>query len=562
MKIKKPIYMLGLVAAMGFSTTSCSDFLEIEPLNEITLKKFWNEESDVENVVLGCYSALQTQSAVSRMFVWGEFRSDNVVAGVNTESDADLQKLLKENITASNSYSTWGDFYDVINRCNTVLYYAPQVADKDPNYTQTELKATEAEVTALRALCYFYLIRTFKDVPYITEPILDDTQERATPATSFDDILASLIADLEAVRDNAVRKYPETNQYAQCGRITQNAIDAMLCEMYLWQGNYEKSVDYADKVIDSYTTDYQKQLDNHSGGSNNLDQMIDGFPLISDYSTAGNYGKAYNNIFSAGCSRESIFELVYMDDDTYLSNGAVNTYYGNADVSVGYVKPADAVCQDITAERYDVYRDKYDTRYYECVNEASSSQYGVYKYASRDAQIQVSGSTVKSNGFSPYTNGQCRANFIVYRLTDVMLLKAEALVQEVDGTADVVSDADKAKLEEALAIVNAISKRSCCASSYPSYEYSSYSSKSAMETLVLQERRRELMFEGKRWYDLVRRSRRDGRTDILKSAVGTKGVENLNKLSVMDAIYWPYNQEELKVNGSLVQNPAYDTASN
>lgn len=562
MKIKKPIYMLGLVAAMGLTTTSCSDFLEIEPLNEITLDKFWNEESDVENVVLGCYSALQTQSAVSRMFVWGEFRSDNVVAGVNTENDADLQKLLKENITASNTYTTWGDFYDVINRCNTVLYYAPQVAAKDPNYTQTELEATKAEVTALRALCYFYLIRTFKDVPYLTEPILDDTQDLATPTSKFDDILAALITDLEAVRDNAVRKYPETNQYAQRGRITQNAIDAMLCEMYLWQGNYVKSVDYADKVIDSYTADYQKQLDTHSGGLASLDQMIDGFPLISDYSTAGNYGKAYNSIFSDGCSRESIFELVYMDDDTYLSNGAVNTYYGNADVSVGYVKPADVVCQDISAERFEVYRDKYDTRYYECVNEASPSNYGVYKYASQDALIQVSGSTITSKGYTAYANGKCRANFIVYRLTDVMLLKAEALVQQVDGTADVVSDADKAKLEEALAIVNAVSKRSCCASSYPSYEYSSYSSKSAMETLVLEERRRELMFEGKRWYDLVRRSRRDGTTEILKSAVGTKGVENLNKLSVMDAIYWPYNQDELKVNGNLVQNPAYDTASN
>lgn len=562
MKIKKPIYMLGLVMAATLSTTSCSDFLEIEPLNEITLGKFWNEESDVNNVVLGCYSALQTQSAVSRMFVWGEFRSDNVVAGVNIESDASLQKLLKENITASNAYTSWGDFYDVINRCNTVLHYAPQVAEKDPNYTQTELKATQAEVTALRALCYFYLIRTFKDVPYITEPILDDTQDRSTPVTSFDEILSSLVSDLEAVRDYAVKKYPQSNSYAQCGRITQNAIDAMLCEMYLWQKNYTKSVEYADKVINSYTSDYQQKLDNHSGGGLSLDPMIDGFPLISENMLSGTYGSAYNDIFGDGCSRESIFELVYMDDDTYLSNGAVNVYYGNKDVTVGYVKPADAVCQDISAERYEVYRDKYDTRYYECVNEASASNYGVYKYASNWAQIQVSGSTVKSSGYTAYTKDKCRANFIVYRLTDVMLLKAEALVMQVSGTDDVISDDDKAKLEEALTIVNAISKRSCCSSSYTPYEYSSYSSKTSMEELVLAERRRELMFEGKRWYDLVRRARREGNSNSLKSAVSKKGVENLNKLSVMDAIYWPYNQDELKVNGSLKQNPAYDTASN
>lgn len=562
MKIKKPFYMLGLVMAATLSTTSCSDFLEIEPLNEITLGKFWNEESDVNNVVLGCYSALQTQSAVSRMLVWGEFRSDNVVAGVNIESDASLQRLLKENITASNAYTTWADFYDVINRCNTVLYYAPQVAEKDPNYTQTELRATQAEVKALRALCYFYLIRTFKDVPFLTEPVLDDNQEMPMQATPFDEILAALITDLEGVRDYAVKKYPDSNSYAQRGRITQNAIDALLCEMCLWQKNYAKSVEYADKVISSYTSDYQQKLDNHSGSGSSLDPMIDGYPLISESMLSGYYGSAYNDIFGDGCSRESIFELVYMDDDTYLSNGAVNVYYGNQDVTVGYVKPADAVCQDISAERYEVYRDKYDTRYYECVNEASASNYGVYKYASSMAMIQVSGSTVKSTGYSAYTKDMCRANFIVYRLTDVMLLKAEALVQEVNGAADTIVGTDKAKLEEALAIVNAVSKRSCCSSTYTPYAYSNYSSKTAMEQLVMDERRRELMFEGKRWYDLVRRARREGNSESLKSAVSKKGVENLNKLSVMDAIYWPYNQDELKVNSQLKQNPAYDTASN
>jgi len=75
------------------------------------------------------------------------------------------------------------------------------------------------------------------------------------------------------------------------------------------------------------------------------------------------------------------------------------------------------------------------------------------------------------------------------------------------------------------------------------------------------ERQRELMFEGKRWYDLVCRSRRDGNTDYLRQQTLMKFTSNTSaisgKLAKMDYIYWPYNVDELKVNGNLKQNPAF-----
>ena len=74
-------------------------------------------------------------------------------------------------------------------------------------------------------------------------------------------------------------------------------------------------------------------------------------------------------------------------------------------------------------------------------------------------------------------------------------------------------------------------------------------------------RHRELLFEGKRWYDLVRRSLRDGNTLYLRTQIAQKGLENASivnsKLARMEAIFWPYNIEEMKVNKSLVQNPAF-----
>ena len=87
-----------------------------------------------------------------------------------------------------------------------------------------------------------------------------------------------------------------------------------------------------------------------------------------------------------------------------------------------------------------------------------------------------------------------------------------------------------------------------------------------MEALVMQERQRELLFEGKRWYDLVRKAQRDGNTNQITSAAvakaTTNGAQIRNKLAKMDAIYWPYNYDELKVNKNLVQNPAFGSGDN
>ena len=114
-----------ILAATGLLTTSCSDFLEIEPLDEIIEDKYWNDKADVEAVIAGCYAGMQSDAVVRRMMIWGEFRSDNIVGGDNVDRDNALMNVLKENINSLNAYTSWGDFYNVINRCNTVIKKAP-----------------------------------------------------------------------------------------------------------------------------------------------------------------------------------------------------------------------------------------------------------------------------------------------------------------------------------------------------------------------------------------------------------------------------------------------------
>ncbi|MGM9707989.1 MAG: RagB/SusD family nutrient uptake outer membrane protein [Prevotella sp.] len=559
MKLKKNI-IIGVTGMMALGLGSCSDFLEIEPLNDIVLDKFWNEENDVENIVAGCYSGMQNRILIERMIVWGELRSDHLIGGTGVQDNINIQNILKENITANNVYTTWGEFYDIINRCNTVLHYAPLVAERDPNYTETELMATCAEVSAIRDLCYFYLIRTFRDVPYSTEPFLDELQQMAMPATKFDAVLDSLITDLENVRTYAVKTYPVSKKNYQCGRITQDAIHAMLAEMYLWKKDYASSVKYADMVIDSKTQRYQNEIDN-AGSNSSAYKMFENYPLIYDSFTSGNYyGNAYESIFGDGASRESILELIFADDNTQLANHGLSFLYGNQKTSPGIVKPADFITTDVSDASYKVYRDKYDTRNYENLYKISASQYGVGKYVCQSGMVTVSSTEISAQSrFPSYPEEYCHANWILYRLTDVMLLKAEALVQMVEG--DAKSEVNDSLLRAAYDIVSVINKRSNCATTYTPITYANYSTKSQMENLVLEERSRELMFEGKRWYDLVRRSLRDGNTSYLVQQVTRKGSDNASvvqaKLAKMDAIFWPYNLEELKVNPYLVQNPAF-----
>ena len=540
--------------------TSCSDFLQIEPQEIIVLDKYWDEEADVNAVVAGCYSAMQSQSVISRMMVWGEFRSDNIVGGKNYENDVQIANIFKENINASNSYAKWGDFYNIINRCNTVLKYAPQVAEKDPSYTQGKLDATIAEVSALRDLMYFYLIRTFRDVPYITEPYLDDNQQMNMPATAFDDILEALIADLEAVQSNAVKQYPKLQTYYQRGRITQDAIHAMLADMYLWKQDYQNAVRYADMVINAKIAEYE-DLKKNSMSLDNTNTLIDGFPLINDVYMNGTLsGRTFAEVFGSGNSSESIFELIFMDDETMQSNDAISTFYGNASTYPGLVKPSEFIGTDISDERFNVFLSKDDSRYYENLQpvQGQTNVFGVNKYVTPNTLVNLAKAKLEGSYGIIYADGNCHSNWIVYRLSDIMLIKAEALVEMANDADDATSN----ELTTAFKIVNAINKRSNCSKGTKDLNQTNYATKALMRELVLEERQRELMFEGKRWYDLVRRSQREGSTNFLIGAVSRKGNSGAtsalsSKLARLDAIYWPYHIDELKVNQNLKQNPAF-----
>ena len=173
-KVRNSLRNVLFLSAGSILFAGCSDFLDIQPMNSTVLENYWKEKADVTGAVNGCYEALASEDVIKHMAVWGELRSENVVIGTLNNAQKyqntynNLNEMLKENLLQTNEMCNWSSLYNVINRCNIVCHYAPEVEQIDPNYTYNELKATVAEMKTIRALCYFHLIRAFRDVPYLT----------------------------------------------------------------------------------------------------------------------------------------------------------------------------------------------------------------------------------------------------------------------------------------------------------------------------------------------------------------------------------------------------------
>ena len=565
-KIKSALKTASLTISLigvGGGLTSCDDFLTILPTNDIVLENYWTEEKDVYSVLNSCYAELESPNCISRMIAWGEMRSDNMTNGFNTGYD--LQQVFKENILETNNLTTWECFYRVINNCNTVIYYAPSVHDIDPNFTKSELDATIAEATTLRALCYFYLIRAFRDVPYVTEPSRDDDQQYQIPATKFEAVLDSIINDVESVSDYAVRSYGEKS-IENTTRITRWACYALLADLYLWKGEYNKCIEYCDKVIDQKIKEYEEDYEENP--TTLTTELYGKYPLISESLAGSNYaGNTYTEIFGTGNSFESIFELNFVNNQS-VTNSTVANYYGSNSRRNGQIGVPSYLYDDVFAGLNEYFR-KTDCRYLENLI-SIDNKVAISKFVNQSCNFRTSTTT----GGAPTVTGNVRsqnlANWIIYRLTDIMLIRAEA---EIELAGDVTSDAPITEEQtnhyrNAFSTIIAVWKRANNKRTAvnDTLVYDNYAtSRLSMEDLVLDERQRELMFEGKRWFDLVRLSRREKSNNRMISKVINKFQENTAairiKLEAEDILYWPYNRTELEQNPFLTQNPAYETSN-
>ncbi len=511
--VMKNILVLTLILTMALSLTSCEDWLTVKPESDLVLDDFWKNESQVNQMLAACYRSMLEDDFVNRVMVWGELRSDNVLSSSDTPES--MYRLINLDFNSKNGWASWTPMYRTINYCNNWLYFAPGVIDLDPNYTRAKYLEARAEVLSVRALSYFYLVRAFREVPWIDTPSIDDAQDYNVKKAKEDDILDNITADLQEALQYVNPQY-DIEEYNK-GRVTPNMINALLADISLWRNDYNATVNYCNKVLDD----------------NNL-ELVAGEDLLT-------------RVFYLGNSRESIFELNYS-----LSNIQNNTAF---DFLLGAQKlpfwrfpitlnqtggPFHYEEQSGIVEGGDT-----DTRKYDFLMKSDEETIYPFKYVG----LRMTDDNAEKVTISDYTTVLTDYNFIVYRLADIILMKAEALAEM--GNRD----------QEAMELVNQTFLRSNYTGEVDSLSLTVYTGK--VKDLVLRERHREFMWEGKRWFDLVRMARRDDNTSGLVNFVmkkfGGSGSNLEAKMSVIDALFMPIHYDELVANPALVQNPFYLT---
>ena len=577
------IYKTLLVSACAFitlGTTSCDDFLTIYPSNEITEEQFWEDRTDLESGIRGCWKQFISQDIMERMVVWGECRSDNF--DLMTESWDDMKDLMNANLLETNSLFNWSAFYKTINFCNKVLQYGPLVVERDKSFTSEDWKPVEAEMKALRALNYFYLVRTFREIPFEFNPIGSehDVKEHSGRQFMAEVVLDSIINDVEAVKDNGMRQY--TNELDNKGRFTRESIYTLLADMYLWraaknaspdsvakygsksQDDYQKVIEYCDAVLDMYMERYDR--DNPMGGGTSSENNENPYHLIRMNANGGTQDvvdDVYDEIFVQKNSRESILELQF--DGSTNSNTCLYNYrdnnglYRHRDNNTGLLQ-ASAPCQTVTRniDNTSGLFSQSDIRRWQSLvyTEAGQRVYsiGKYTYQSITHDNLEDNSEGTENAFIP--TGSFNSNWIIYRLSDVLLMKAEAITRLDAPTTE--------QLQDAFNCVTMILYRSnpSVTTDRDKLSFTDYQEPSQLFDLVMRERRREFFGEGKRWFEIVRMDEHDGTTTNMLTLLLTKYATNTNavraKLASMNSLYSPVYENELKVNPNLHQNPAWE----
>ena len=500
-------YILMIVSSMML--VSCVDTI-ILPDDKTVDEDFWKTKQQVASMVTAAYSSMASNDVMARLIVWGEFRTDEVLGPSqnvhNSTTKTALDEISAVNMQTTNMYAQWASIYTVINRCNIVLEKAQAVMNEDPNYTLGDYQVDRSQMLALRALCYFYLVRNFRDVPYIASAYMNNSQNMQVAQSAPAEVLQYCINDLEEASKTALdaRGY-STSEWQRVGWLTADGINTLLADIYLWrasvmhsQADYAKCIEYCDKVIES-------KRNQHVKGYGETTEKA--FPLAEASSM-------YEELFVEQNAEESIFEL------QSRSNTGISQYYykyksANNNGGEGWIRATNIFGN--TSSTYNITTSMSsstlysagDMRYYAACYIPSTSEvaYSIRKIVTNNT---VSGKTTATSR-DDLGNGGLDRNLNIYRLTDVMLMKAEALVQQVDTLME--KNTQDSLLHNAFYLVQSVNSRALhsdnqgdsirWSSSTAASRFSTLS-KDQFEQLVLQERMREFCFEGRRWYDLMR----------------------------------------------------------
>ena len=584
-KVKAAGEKLATALLVAVAMTACVDTV-ILPDDKTVDEDFWKTKADVQLMVNGAYRSMLSSDVISRLIVWGGLRSEELlpVSNVTGSLVEDLTEINLANTQPDNVFARWAAFYHVINNCNLVLTKAEAVMREDPSYAEGDYLSDCSQMLGLRALCYFYLVRNFRDVPYVTEAFMNSSQNRDIPQAAPDSIISACINDLLTAEKNAISASAYSD-WRRVGYMTRDAIQALLADIYLWRASvmhnpadYEACVAYCDKVIAS-------KKGQHVMERGELEEK-------DYYLSQGR--NMFRELFVERNAEESIFELQFNGSD-YNSQGniALCQYFAHYTSNGSPYLYASSIFQN-QGTVYTTITGSTGARDWRGLNNTYNTPVTVGSYDGLEIRKYVCDNTENGGNYSQITSTsyatknrvydvQYVQNYIIYRLTDVMLMKAEALTALATDDSDI-------RLRQAFNLVQTVNSRSKnIESSNDSIHWVAFSSGiTAMEELVLNERLRELAFEGKRWYDLLRYNYRhvegvDYTTTLAdQDDRGVAAVANYNgnaimknwavrklangdavaaKMSTEPKLYMPIPLSDMNVCPVLRQNPAYGSTN-
>lgn len=503
--MKKHILIL-LVGALAL--TGCSDFLERNPLSDMSPKTFFTTKGDMRSWNAGIYNAMQLTLNTAHLD-WGDLRSDNY----DNTGYADSNDLFINGLKSSNKdYSSWQNLYSCISRCNTAIEEYPKI----PQILESEYANYVGQAYGMRALMYFYALRVWGGVPIVTESWDGDLSKTQLVRASIADVKAQILSDLENAKHYLTN---ESDKYY----FSIPAYYALKTDLHMWFKEYNEALEASTYFTDSKnfalvaSESEWKQIFLSPAASKEVILVV-----AWDYATNGSSGWAQrvgaSNTNNPFMMSESIFYTFI--DRLRSGEGADGRFWNVMDTVKVYFNtnriPLTYASYKKTSgiEKCTKYSDVDPNRKF-------NSSYGVYEtqwlvLSSSNAEVQIP----------------------VYRLADILLLRAEALNQLGRGT-------------EALNIVNSIRKR--VGYNADATKEVSNTDKVKVEDVILAERQLELLSEGKRWFDLVRTDRViDVMDPIYKMRQSTPvGFGDAGR------ILFPIYTREFEANSELEQNYPY-----
>ena len=439
--IKYKVFVLILASMM----TSCSKWLDMQPINQTTSEGFWINEHAADQTLSGAYALLRKAllTGGDRFMLYGELMGTTMK---HSGQGSTGKEQAMDSWNPDTSEYEWRNFYIVIAQCNLILLKTEQLDISVFKNGEKGKQKILGEAYFLRAYAYFYMVRIWGDVPLVTTSLQNVSevisQEGAVlnvPRTPEAKVLEQCIADLKLAETYLDYGTFGDGQWAV--RANKGSVEALMAHTYLWM----HKPDLAEKAADDVIT---------KGG----------YSLV-DYSDS----LAVKSMFT-GRSSEGIFELnIKFDQSESITDGitAKTVYHPWI-----YNKLEDGSIW-IVEKIYmaTLYKD-YDLRTKRFFGFWDQERPIILKYA----QVAYENQETHLNPFG-------NSNVILLRLSDIVLLRAEAL-QNLGRSA------------EAITLLNIIRTRAM-ATPYTG-------SDTDLKYAIFQEREKELIGEAQTYYDRIR----------------------------------------------------------